>query len=289
MLLLAKLKAYMHAYRVAKAACRNYFKLLLCAVLRREAIFHMRDGRSIRANGITLLRFLVHFPALRDFVVEGEIVKVLFFGSMIQFTADMLPYIWLDEAALKREYDVDVEGAVVLDVGAYIGDTPIYWVYRGASKVIAVEPVPQHYRLLVENCKGLPVIPILASVGSQVPELPDMIGSQSYGVRKAKGFEKYLDVQLLNFTQLVETWKPDVVKFNCEGCEHFIADELLSLPKLGVRKLILEIHNMGGSEHKELLHRLEQRFGTGRITYVIDDRAITVVWEFDNPRMTITT
>ncbi|MEM1948100.1 MAG: hypothetical protein QW614_05485 [Candidatus Caldarchaeum sp.] len=123
--------------------------------------------------------------------------------------------------------------------------------------------------------------PIRASVGSQVPELPDMIGNQRYGVWVAKGSEKCLDVPLLNFTQLVEAYKPDVVKINCEGCEHFIADELLSLPKLGVRKLILEMHNMGGSEHKELLHRLEQRFGTGRITQVKDDRANTVIWEFD--------
>ncbi|MEM4384118.1 MAG: FkbM family methyltransferase [Candidatus Caldarchaeum sp.] len=283
MLLLTKLRAYVHAYKVAKAGCRNYFKLLLCAVLRREAIFHMRKGGSIRANGRTLLKCLVRSPALRDCVVEGEIVKVLFFGSMIQFTADMLPNISLDEDVLKRVYDVDVKGAVVLDVGAYIGDTPIYWVYRGASKVIAVEPVPQHYRLLVENCKGLPVIPILASVGSQVPELPDMIGSQSYGVRKAKGFEKYLDVPLLSLTGLLEAYKPDVVKFNCEGCEHFLADELFSLPKLGVRKLILQIHNIGGSKPQELLHRLEKRFGMGRITKGKDDEKITVIWEFDKP------
>ncbi|MEM4415830.1 MAG: FkbM family methyltransferase [Candidatus Caldarchaeum sp.] len=284
MLLLTKLRAYVHAYKVAKASCRNYFKLLLYAILRREAIFHMRGGRSIRANGRTLLKFLVHFPAPRDFVVEGEIVKVPFFGSMIQFTADMLPNISLgDEEVLKRKFDVDVERAVVLDVGAYIGDTPIYWIHRGASKVIAVEPVPQHYRLLVENCKGLPVIPILASVGSRVPELPDMIGNQRYGVWEAKGSEKYLDVPLLNFTQLVETYKPDVIKINCQGCEYFIADELLSLPKLGVRKLILEIHNIGGAKHKELLHKLEQRFGTGRVTKVKYDETITVIWEFDKP------
>lgn len=80
-----------------------------------------------------------------------------------------------------------------------------------------------------------------------------------------------------------------MVKINCEGCEHFLADELFSLPKLGVRKLILQIHNIGGLKHKELLQRLEQIFGTGRITKVKDDETITVIWEFDNPGMTITT
>ncbi|MEM2276403.1 MAG: FkbM family methyltransferase [Nitrososphaerota archaeon] len=187
-------------------------------------------------------------------------------------------------------YDVNVKGAVVLDIGAYIGDSPIYWVHKGASKVIAVEPVQQHYRQLVENCKDLPVIPILGSVGTQVPELPaSMIRNPRHGVWTAKGSEKYLDISLLNFTQLVETYKPDVVKINCEGCEHFIADELFSLSKLGVRKLILQIHNIGGLKHKELLQRLEQIFGTGRITKFKDDETITVIWEFDNPGMTITT
>jgi predicted rRNA methylase YqxC with S4 and FtsJ domains len=45
-----------------------------------------------------------------------------------------------------KEYPFDVKGEVVLDVGAYLGDTPLMWLYKGAISVIAVEPVPIHFQ-----------------------------------------------------------------------------------------------------------------------------------------------
>lgn len=55
---------------------------------------------------------------------------------------------------LRKEYPVSVESRKILDVGAYIGDTPIYWVLKGAKIVYAVEPVPEHYELLCLNARG---------------------------------------------------------------------------------------------------------------------------------------
>ena len=59
--------------------------------------------------------------------------------------------------AFLKYYPFDVEGDVVLDVGAYLGDTPLMWLYKGARSVIAVEPVPLHFRYLEKNVEALPV------------------------------------------------------------------------------------------------------------------------------------
>ncbi|MEM4700085.1 MAG: FkbM family methyltransferase [Candidatus Nezhaarchaeales archaeon] len=46
---------------------------------------------------------------------------------------------------------VNVEGAVIVDVGAYIGETAMLFLSKGARRVYALEPVGSHYRYLREN------------------------------------------------------------------------------------------------------------------------------------------
>jgi FkbM family methyltransferase len=50
--------------------------------------------------------------------------------------------------------DLNVRGRVVVDVGAYIGDSAIYFALRGARKVVAVEPHPGAYEVLLEKHKA---------------------------------------------------------------------------------------------------------------------------------------
>ncbi|WP_243668864.1 FkbM family methyltransferase [Vulcanisaeta sp. JCM 16161] len=65
---------------------------------------------------------------------------------------------------------VNFRGKDVVDVGAFIGDTAIYFIMRGANRVVAVEPHPKAFRELIRNVElnGLinRVIPINAALGS---------------------------------------------------------------------------------------------------------------------------
>ena len=47
--------------------------------------------------------------------------------------------------------DLDVAGAVVVDVGACFGDTPVYFCAKGAKRVIALEPYPATYARAKRN------------------------------------------------------------------------------------------------------------------------------------------
>jgi hypothetical protein len=85
-----------------------------------------------------------------------------------------------------KAHPYDVAGEVVLDIGAYLGDTPLMWLYRNAKSVIAVEPVPEHFQYLRKNVAGLPAIPLQASLGIQTPEIPSLISSASYGIKEAE-------------------------------------------------------------------------------------------------------
>jgi FkbM family methyltransferase len=44
-----------------------------------------------------------------------------------------------------------VDNSIVIDIGAYIGDTALYFIHRGAKRVYAFEPVEKLYIYLLRN------------------------------------------------------------------------------------------------------------------------------------------
>ena len=53
---------------------------------------------------------------------------------------------------IKEDYKwLKAKNNVVIDIGANIGDTSIYFALNGAKKVIALEPFPYSYRMAFEN------------------------------------------------------------------------------------------------------------------------------------------
>lgn len=67
---------------------------------------------------------------------------------------------------------MDVKNKSVVDIGAFAGDTAIYFAIKGAKKVIAIEPHPGAYEELVENIRinGLErkIVPLNMAVGDKV-------------------------------------------------------------------------------------------------------------------------
>ena len=53
---------------------------------------------------------------------------------------------------VNNEYErVDVNGRMVIDIGASIGDSSVYFAKKGAEKVIALEPNQETYTLAKKN------------------------------------------------------------------------------------------------------------------------------------------
>jgi hypothetical protein len=76
------------------------------------------------------------------------------------------------EIFITRVYEkLNVCGRFVVDVGAYVGDSAIYFTLKGASKVIAIEPHPGAYEEMLENIRlnnmGDKIIPINAGLASK--------------------------------------------------------------------------------------------------------------------------
>jgi len=117
------------------------------------------------------------------------------------------------EALDRGQYeDLDVEGKVVLDVGAGFGETAIYFLERGAKLVVAFEPCPNMFREMLANLalNGLldRVVAINAGVG----------GESAYRTLLCP---RPTRAPLMSFDRILRSLPTGVVvKMDCEGCEY---------------------------------------------------------------------
>ena len=67
----------------------------------------------------------------------------------------------------------------------------------------------------------------------------------------------------MQLTELVEKYEPTVVKLNCEGCEHYVLEQLAGLPKLGVKKIAVDFHTIKNYDSHTSYKFLEEKLGRG--------------------------
>ena len=246
-------------------------------------------------GGRLLLKQLVRLEkSWRHF---GEVLPVVKFGSDAlvianylgrDFTIPLRAEGVAPPSVFIRKYPFVVEGFVVLDIGAYLGDTVLFWLHKKASKVIAVEPVPFHFRFLEINTMGLPVECLNVAIGAEVPDVPLCEGSMRYGLEAPYDEVATIKVPVSSLTELVAKYKPDVVKLNCEGCEHYVVDDLSTFPSLGVKKVVVDFHDTSNYGAHETLEKVRKRLGDGKILHERTSRLgsgksvriISVLWEF---------
>lgn len=132
--------------------------------------------------------------------------------------------------------DVSVANKVVIDVGASIGDSSVYFAIHGASQVIAIEPFIESYRNLKLNIQlnGLcdKILPLNVGVtgtdGSLVTKIySGSVGNQLVGMESDEG---EIEVEVVSVPTLINKFglNQAVLKMDCEGCEY---DAILNCPE----------------------------------------------------------
>ena len=262
-----KLTTWFNAVGVARKHSVDWLKLAIFAFLGRKGVFRSRASGTISCDAKKLLKQLVRLEDVWKHIGDNlpvikfeddDVVIPDYFGRDFRIPLKAMGI--NPPSAILNAYPFDVRDEKVLDIGAYLGDTPLMWLYKGAKSVIAVEPVPLHFQYLEKNTAGLPVICLNVSVGGPLPKLPNHEGSGRYGLVDDVG-DELLDVPVVQLTELVERYRPTVVKLNCEGCEHYVLEELSEIHKLGVKIICVQFHDIRGYSAYESLAMLESRLG----------------------------
>lgn len=125
---------------------------------------------------------------------------------------------------------LNVRGKIVVDIGGYIGDTAIYFISRGALKVIAFEAFPWSCRLAIENIR-------MNNLAGSVEIVNAAVGQKDASVIIDPNYENDntstvltsdmgIKVRVVTLATIVEKYgiENGSLKVNCEGCEYEVFD-----------------------------------------------------------------
>tara|TARA_B110000438_G_scaffold163168_1_gene156209 strand:- start:686 stop:1588 length:903 start_codon:yes stop_codon:yes gene_type:complete len=126
----------------------------------------------------------------------------------------------------EEAYDfLPVKNHTVIDIGANIADSSIYFAIMGAKKVIALEPLPKNYDLakinikknLFENKIDLFMNGCSNSNGSMLID-PEKEGAGN-SIQHSKN---QLEIPLKTLEKILQEYdfEPTLLKLDCEGCEY---------------------------------------------------------------------
>ena len=144
---------------------------------------------------------------------------------------------------------VDLKGKTVLDVGAFIGDTPIWFLSEGASFIIAYEPHPLFYKILQLNIKINHLEKHIYPVNEAINTYRGYTNLSNEGVASRTCSAGRYKIRCEKFENAIKTWNPDIIKIDCEGCEQKILTKASPSILKNVPTYIVEIH---GSEQNIL-------------------------------------
>jgi FkbM family methyltransferase len=171
----------------------------------------------------------------------------------------------------EHEYDnIDVYGRDVVDIGANVGDSSIYFALKGARKVVGVEPLPSVYARAMENVKlnhlEDKIFLINAALGSKSGKIKvpcntstsTYYGSSIFSTLKSKG---ECEVPVITLSEVMEQIsEPYLLKMDCEGCEFDVILNDYEHVRM-FEKLIMEHHAKGtGIEYTKLVDKLSSNF-----------------------------
>lgn len=162
-------------------------------------------------------------------------------------------------AAFCDYSDLYVENRTVLDIGANIGDTAVYFVAAGASRVIAIEPSNSNFLIAKANIssnhmedKVIILHGALSSVGGST-RINDF--SNVNTLVAPDSTQGKFEVELFTIPDLISRYSlmDAILKMDCEGCEY---DSLMSATNDCLRKfkqIKIEYHAYRGIRNGRLL------------------------------------
>ena len=249
-------KAIYNSRKIIKNLSSSLYQYL---ILRKQNIeLKLRNGETITISRFLYPRLIYYSKYIENITNDGihfkinnktfqlpfkEIEYVGFFYTIISLKSGLYYrdywekngikfrhfYNAINETFEEKQWDfLNVKDKNVLDIGAFIGDSPIYFILKGAKKVYAIEPHPDAYKEIIENIKlnnmEDKIIPInigISYYNNYVSIYENVLDTQGTLLRsKGNGIK----IPAGKLSDIIDKYNIDaqVLKMDCEGCEYDI-------------------------------------------------------------------
>ena len=196
------LKTYFTFMNLYRKRYRNFVSVICCVLRNNYPI------KAVHKNG-KIMKLGNYQEVYNDLTeLEADSTRDIVYFNELRFhggktNGDILNIFKKDEYSF-----LPVNGKEVIDVGANIGDSSIYFADRGATYVIAVEPDKVSYDYAVENIA-------INGYSKNIKLILGACGSKDF-------FASENELQFLTLNTLIKKYctRPQILKVDCEGCEY---------------------------------------------------------------------
>jgi len=194
----------------------------------------------------------------------NDLVNVETYAKVLGWTYDPINQYWFKgNVKFKRMYltiidvfdSIDYEplnviNRIVIDVGAFVGDSAVYFALKGARKVIAIESHPSAYAEMLDNIRLNNMENVIIPINAGLASKPGKTCIKNVDVNIANVIYHRIGdcpdaVPATTFSELISRFGVDpndaVIKMDCEGCEYDVILNDYEHVRL-FRELIFEYH-----------------------------------------------
>ena len=162
----------------------------------------------------------------------------------------------INDVFIKETYRANVKDKVVIDVGAYRGESSIYFALQGAKKVIALEPDEENFKIALRNIKENGLENKITLLNKALAPNEGIINFYKYlhtsiaNSTDPDNMDKLDDkiiikqVEAITLRQIIEMAGEErigLLKLDCEGCEYSALSSFSAFDRID--EIILEYHN----------------------------------------------
>jgi FkbM family methyltransferase len=231
----APIAAYITAFLKYRRVYQNYLKVLVHLLKGEYPIDAiLRNGNHISLHNrfeTSLVTYMEETGNQEYKFADNKVTISTTFQSNYKRKTELFGATSSDEVIdifFKKTYHfLPVQGNTVVDIGANIGDSAIYFALGRASKVLAIEPFPKNYEIAKKNIEANSlndkIALQLAGCAAKRGDVTVDPLYQSDHTSRLTDFGQGIKVPILTLQDILIEYKLSenaVLKMNCEGCEY---------------------------------------------------------------------